>query len=142
MQNKRGQGLSTNAIILIILGIIVLVVLILGFIMGWDKIAPWIKPTNNVDEIAQACQVACSTSSVYDFCSIKRELKTESNTLKDVTCFYLAEKQTSYGIQKCAPISCDVILDEGECPNNLGKSKQIFDEATKILEHGICLVTP
>ena len=38
-KNKKAQGLSTNAIILIVLGVIVLAVLVIGFTMGWDFIA-------------------------------------------------------------------------------------------------------
>ena len=112
--NKKAQGLSTNAIILIILGVVVLVVLIIGFMAGWDKIAPWIKPSNNVKTIVDACSMACSTDSVYDYCLKKRELKTEDETLKDVTCYYLSVKQPKYGIAKCSFI-CEntvTLLDE------------------------------
>lgn len=35
--------ISTNAIVLIILGIIVLVILIIGFSFGWEKVAPWLS---------------------------------------------------------------------------------------------------
>ena len=47
--NKRGQGLSTNAIILIVLGVVVLVVLIGGFTIGWGQMAPWIKTNKKAD---------------------------------------------------------------------------------------------
>jgi hypothetical protein len=76
MQNKRGQGLSTNAIILIVLGVIVLAVLVIGFIVGWEKIAPWMSK-DNVGTIVTSCDVACSTNSVYDYCSKSRELKAD-----------------------------------------------------------------
>ena len=36
-KNRKGQGLSTNAIILIVLGIVVLVVLIAGIMLGWGQ---------------------------------------------------------------------------------------------------------
>ena len=74
--DKRGQGLSTNAIILIVLGVVVLVILILGFTMGWERIAPWMSK-DNVDTIVNQCSVACSTQSVYDFCTKTRELKAD-----------------------------------------------------------------
>jgi len=106
MLNKRGQGLSTNAIILIILGVIILVILALGFMMGWDKFAPWIS-TNNVDTIVTACETACTTNSVYGFCTFGRELKTGDGKLKNVTCYYLSEKKPVYGIGACSSISCD-----------------------------------
>ena len=110
---KRGQGLSVNVIILIVLGVAVLAVLIIGFTVGWGKIAPWIS-TNNVDTIANSCAVACNTHSVYDFCTSERELKADGDVLRDVTCNYLAEKQTKYGVSTCDVVTCSdaMISDE------------------------------
>jgi len=75
MLGKRGQGLSTNAIILIILGVVILVILILGFTMGWRTLFPFLGGEDNVDTIVQQCSTACSTQNVYDFCSKSRTLK-------------------------------------------------------------------
>ena len=141
MKNKRGQGMSTSTIILLILGLVVLVVLILGFTIGWGKMAPWLS-TTNVDTIAISCEAACTTGSTYDYCSAKRDLKAEDVTLKDVTCYYLSIKQLVYGIDGCPSSSCDsVILSEGtdlataqsEClidPANSGKIVQYLDQDT------------
>ena len=106
--NKRGQGLSVNAIILIILGVVVLAVLIFGFTVGWQKITPFIS-TNNVDTIVTDCSVACVTSSQYDFCTSKRDLKAEDVELEGVTCNYLAEQESVYGVEPCGAVSCDGI---------------------------------
>jgi hypothetical protein len=106
MINKRGQGMSTNAIILIILGVVVLVVLILGFTLGWQKLAPWFSK-NNVDTIVTACEASCSTNGIYDFCMVGRNLKAEDTKLKGVTCNYLAKNQTAYGVSKCTSVPCD-----------------------------------
>jgi len=148
-KNQRGQGLSTNAIILIILGVIVLVMLVFGFIAGWDNIAPWIKPSNNVKTIVDACSIACSTNNVYDYCRVKRELNTEekTETLKDVTCYYLSEEKSQYGIEKCS-IDCDIILSDEinldnaktACPkeNNrviAGKLVQYLDTKNTLITH-------
>lgn len=109
MLNKRGQGLSTDAIILIVLGIVILVVLILGFTMGWSRLAPWLS-SSNVDTIASACNVACSTSSTNDFCNVQRELKFSGKigdleTEKLYTCSYLSN-YPSLGISECSSIKC------------------------------------
>ncbi len=109
MNNKRGQGMSTNAIILIILGIVVLVVLILGFTMGWDKLAPWFSK-NNVDTIVIACEASCSINGIYDFCMMGRDLKAEDTKLKGVTCNYLSKHKTEYGIGACSSIECDNVF--------------------------------
>jgi len=106
MQNKRGQGLSTNAIILIVLGIILLVVLVLGFTLGWKSILPFLS-SDNVGSIATQCNIACSSSSVYDFCS--KPLVLESDDLPDGqkevsgNCSYFATttEYQKYGIADC-----------------------------------------
>ena len=107
INDKRGQGLSVNAIILIVLGVVVLALLILGFSVGWSKVLPFISK-NNVNGVVTACQTACTTQSQYDFCTAKRELKTDTQTLNDVTCGYLAAKMSAEtGISSCGGITCD-----------------------------------
>ena len=74
MLNKRGQGLSVNAIILIVLGIVVLVILIAGFTLGWQNIAPFLS-ADNVGTVAKSCQAACSTGDTYGFCTKGRKVQ-------------------------------------------------------------------
>ena len=104
MENKRGQGMSTSTIILLILGLVILVVLVLGFTLGWNKIAPWIN-SNNVETIKTSCEAACSTGSVYDFCSVSRDVKDGVNKIFGATCKALATDATlkarNYGISDC-----------------------------------------
>jgi len=106
--NKRGQGLSTNAIILIILGVLVLIVLIVGFSAGWEKIAPWISKGDNVQTVVTACDVACSTSAVYDYCSKTRDLKPEGVDVIKGNCSYFSTEAelSQYKISPC-PGLCD-----------------------------------
>lgn len=114
--DKRGQGLSTSAIILIILGIFILVILAFGFILGWDKIAPWLKPENNVDAVVRACQISCSMQSTYDFCQKIMRLKApnlpeeqaKKDGYKDATCSFFATDPNykKYGIDACPSIAC------------------------------------
>lgn len=113
MLNKRGQEMSTNTIILVILGVIVLVVLILGFTLGWDRIVPWVFSKNNVNTIVSVCGAACGTQSAYDFCVFERTLKAEDlpGGVKEVkgTCNYFATEKdeqgeliyVKYGINDC-----------------------------------------
>ena len=112
IDNKRGQGLSTNAIILIILGVVVLVVLIAGFTMGWGSLKDLLGSSNNVATIVQSCSTACATNSVYDYCSMNRTLKATDlpGGVKsfEQTCSFLANKSngdyTKYGIEDCLSI--------------------------------------
>jgi hypothetical protein len=110
MINKKAQGMSISTIILLILGLVVLVVLILGFIMGWDKIAPWLVQKTNLDTLQQSCGVACSTGAQYDFCSVKRDVKDGENDKFQSTCYDLATKSQytsrNYGIEACPSITC------------------------------------
>lgn len=71
--SKRSQEMSIGTIVVIILALIVLVLLIMGFTMGWSNL--WDKITNlggggqsNVDTIVTACNIACTTSSNFEYC--------------------------------------------------------------------------
>jgi hypothetical protein len=104
MENKRGQGMSTSTIILLIIGLVILVVLVLGFSMGWSKLAPWLS-SNNIETIQNTCMTACSTESQYNFCTIKNNVKDGTNDKFEATCQELATDATyiarGYGIAAC-----------------------------------------
>ncbi len=107
--NKKAQGMSTSTIVLLILGLIILVVLVLGFTLGWNKLAPWVQ-SNNLDSIKTSCNIACSTNSQYDFCSIPRTVNDGVNKKFDDTCHGLATNSSyasrAYGIASCPSITC------------------------------------
>lgn len=106
MLNKKGQGLPTSTIILLILGVVVLVILVLGFTIGWNKILPFIS-TNNVDTIVNQCQASCSTNDVYGYCSLGRTLVASDlpNNQKQITanCSFLSTSAdyVKYAVAKC-----------------------------------------
>ena len=116
MHNKRGQELSTNAIIMIVIGIIVLVVLVLGFTVGWNKFLPFLSSTNNVESIKNTCSIACTTANTYNFCTAPKTLKAEDlpeeNGVKpdekEGNCFFFATESgyEKYGIADCTSVSC------------------------------------
>jgi len=134
-KTRKGQGLSVNAIILIVLGLVVLVLLIIGFVFGFGQfksVRDAFLPTNT-GIIVKACEVACSTNSQFDFCSQGRELKTDDKILKDVTCNYLSKKNPELGIGDCASVSCSNVvfvnvvaqdLLANQCAGNEGKIVQ------------------
>ena len=130
--NRRGQGMSVNTIILIIIGILVLVFLIVGFTLGWNKIFPFINPPNNVQQIADKCTFACSTSAKFDYCTANREVSIKDGvtilgkkeTTFEATCFDLSTV-TSLGINPCS-IECDagysdIKYAQIDCTNRKGK---------------------
>jgi len=108
MINKKAQGLSITTIILIILGVIVLVMLIVGFTMGWGGIRDWIAPSNNVQQIVSQCEIACATGGKYDFCFAKRDLKSEDEKLEEVSCYTLNKVKSQYGVGDCKAIDCGI----------------------------------
>ena len=118
IMNKRGQDLSTSTIILIILGIAVLVILIIGFTIGWQKVLPFIS-SNNVDTIVNQCQASCTTSDVYGYCTLQRKLVADDlptdaagKVQKDVsnTCEFFSTDSAymKYNVGKCPSL----------CPTN------------------------
>jgi len=114
--NKRGQGLSTSTIILLVLGIIILVILVLGFTLGWSSLTPFLK-TSNVDNLESACSLACSLDYTDDYCNVKRELRLSADReteflidKNDYTCYQFA----NFGlIESCPSIQCKLCEGEG-----------------------------
>ncbi|MBU2615534.1 MAG: hypothetical protein KKC19_00325 [Nanoarchaeota archaeon] len=106
LRDKKGQGLSTNAIILIILGIVVLVVLIFGFTIGWGKLLPFVQ-SNNVQNIVTSCDTACVTGAQYDYCSTMRSVSDGVNKKFDANCNQLSiwTNSTNYGVLTCPALS-------------------------------------
>ena len=136
--NKKGQGLSVNAIILIILGLVVLVALILGFTLGFQGLKD-IFSTNNVGTIASACQTACATNAQYDFCTSPRDLKADNGVqIKDSTCLYLAEKRLEFGVSKCAEIICSssVLILDSTASGLFGLKK--YPDQTALTNDNVC----
>ncbi len=122
MEGKKAQGLSITTIILIILGVIVLVMLIVGFTMGWSGIKDWIAPSNNVQQIVSQCEIACATGGKYDFCSELRTLKIKGDDIEDTNCYALATNSdyAKYGIDECKAITCDSSGEGTKTCNSIG----------------------
>lgn len=107
-KNRKAQGMSTTTIILLVLGLIILVVLILGFTMGWQKFAPWLSSQNNIDSLKTTCSVSCATGGTYDFCSLQRDVDDGINDKFSSTCKELSTGQdfVKYDIDECPEITC------------------------------------
>jgi len=88
MQNKRGQGLEVSTLILIVLGVIILVLLVLGFSMGWGNL--WEKVNifqggSSIESVIQGCKVAVSSASTYTYCSDFKKI-TVNGKIEYVNC--------------------------------------------------------
>jgi len=111
-KNKKAQGLSTSTIILLILGVVILVILVLGFVLGWDKISPWIKQDNNVDTVKQTCQTACNMERRYDFCSNANIVLKADKSEYTATCYTysVSGEFSKYGIEACGTLDCKPVV--------------------------------
>ncbi len=134
-KNKKAQGMSTNTIILLILGLLVLVVLIWGFTTKWQSFQGLLAPTNVGDKITE-CQVqACSAAThSFSYCRGERTLRVNEDDLNIKTsCYVLANlpEFSKYGFEKCSKfeseckeLSCEDITINGNSGNpNLDAGK-------------------
>jgi hypothetical protein len=71
--NKRGQDLSIGTLILIVLGIVVLVILVIGFTTGWDFLISKfsIAPGQTLETVAQSCKFSGEQKLSLDYCAFK-----------------------------------------------------------------------
>lgn len=125
VDDKKAE-LTLTTIIVIILGIVVLVFLIFGFSSGWNNL--WDRITNlgggnsNLDTIATACQLACSTNNQQLWCNDVKEIKygktikawngTASDDVKSskAVCEYIVNNKERFGnlsIEPCPSIKCN-----------------------------------
>ena len=108
--NKRGQDLSIGTLILIVLGVIVLVLLILGFSIGWGNL--WEKINifgggNSIGDVATACSLAASSNNKFDYCENFRKIKIDGKT-EYVNC-----QDTRVGSE--SGITCDQKIISNQC---------------------------
>lgn len=114
MKSTKGQGMSTNTIILLILGLVVLVALIWGFSTGWQSFKKITNPTN-VDSLVEECQTACGLNNKFSYCSGERTLNVNEEDLTVKTsCQVLATLPAfeKYGIQECPSIDCELSCED------------------------------
>ncbi len=71
MVNKKGQEMSVATLVLIVIGIVILVLLILGFSMGWQNL--WNKINvlgggSDVSTVVKACDLAATSGDKNAYC--------------------------------------------------------------------------
>jgi len=101
--------MSTSTIILLVLGLIVLAVLSIGFMSGWNAFQSQTGKTN-VDEVVEECRTTCSLGQQFSFCSAEKELRfAEEDIVITASCAVFANEpnlQRKYGVQSCPRIDC------------------------------------
>lgn len=83
VMNKKGQDLSIGTLILIVLGIVVLVLLILGFSIGWSNL--WEKINifqggSSISDVITSCKLAVVAGNTFDYCQNFNKIKIDGNT--------------------------------------------------------------
>lgn len=71
MKFKRGQDLTIGTLVLIALGVVVLVLLVLGFWKGWDFVFGFfdLAGDTDLDAVVQRCAVAAQAGLTSNYCS-------------------------------------------------------------------------
>ena len=124
MKSTKGQGMSTNTIILLILGLIVLVALIWGFATGWQTFKDITNPTN-VDDLVGECETACGLNQKFSYCSAERTLRVNEEDLEvETSCYVLANlpEFDKYGLEDCPSIDCELSCEDIIIDGNKGQT--------------------
>ena len=118
MENKRGQGTTIPFLVAIVLALIVIVVIIYGFTVGWGNLFQNILGFGggqvNVQTIVSSCQVACSTQATFDYCTkVRNVVFEEGGDTISATCFALEDSNPNrppvpnVGLPRCQAITCN-----------------------------------
>jgi hypothetical protein len=110
--NERGQ-MSVETFIGLAIGVVILVLAIIALTGGFGNLNPFISQSNNVNTISTQCLAACTTNSVYDFCSRTFTINSGTTTVNNATCNFLSNpisNQAQYGISPCTALPCSNIV--------------------------------
>lgn len=140
MKNKKGAEMTIGTIIIIILALVVLVILVYGFSTGWSNL--WEKITGfgggkaNVQTVVQSCQLACTTSSQYDYCKNRKliegpgvdgKMTTSNKRCKDL-------EGITYGLSVC-----DITCTEKTAEQIAAEKKAKCEAITDVSADGACV---
>ncbi len=111
--NKKGAEMTIGTIVFIILALVVLVVLIYGFTVGWGDLWEQISGIGggkvNVQTVVKSCELACSTGSYYDFCQRGRDIIfAETETKQEINCHELLSRNVGLS---CESLTCKSCID-------------------------------
>lgn len=111
MKEKKGE-ITTTMIIFIALGILVLVLVAVGFMGGFKEFTSKINilggTDSNIGDVKISCDLACDRGDVYGFCTQNRSLNfAKDDSQKD-------RSDTCYGAKDIIGVECPSI----NCPKN------------------------
>ncbi len=137
--NKKGADIAIGTIVVIILALVVLVVVIYGFTVGWGNLFQNIVGFGggevNVQTHVRSCQVSCSTQSTFEYCSKKRSIVFDKGqkAIPDVTCENLALRNVGL---ECDEIDCTTaVVGHSNCAKWPGEVISDTQCGLKVLTH-------
>jgi hypothetical protein len=125
--NKKGQELSIGTLILILIGVVILVLLILGFTMGFDFILDIFKlgPGQQLEKVRTGCNIAAEASLTIDFCTAFKEVEIAGKDV-EINCQY---PEVWNALDKRLTCEKDMAGNsEGHCRTLLEINPDEFDE--------------
>lgn len=81
MRDKKGQEMSISTLVLIVIGVIVLVLLVMGFSYGWQNLLDKINifgGGTTIDNVVTSCNIAASSGAANSFCADFKKVKTSA----------------------------------------------------------------
>ena len=140
MVDKRGDQ-SIWITISIIIGVVLLVLLIFGFMNVWRTFQGQVDvitdSNSNVDDLRNACDLRCSSKDVYSYCVESREVEVDDNVVAKGSCKTFADGLKSYGFVSCSRVSCDEVdvpflKDKDGVTLDAGQFNRIFGDGTPV----------
>lgn len=126
---KKGE-MTITTIIAIVLAVVILVFLIYGFSTGWGNF--WSRVNifgggkANVNDVAQACLMACQNQDAYGFCNMERTITLEDGSKVSYITNKDEEETESYE-PEYLKVNCNTLATN----ENLGL-KNIFEECPNL----------
>ena len=123
--NKKGAEMTISTLVIIVLGLIVLVVIALGFGMGWSSL--WGKlsgyfSTVNVDSIKSSCEYSCNTQASFSYCCEVKELRYEKGV--DPILITCDSNSGRLNMDPCGDVTCNEnVCKEVVCGGSVTETK-------------------
>jgi hypothetical protein len=129
MVNKKGQEMSVATLVLIVVGVVMLVILIMGFTMGWGNL--WNKVNifgggSSVSEVIKVCQMGTTK---FDLCDTFNKV-TIGGVKQYINCQYDAVKSNLESAPPCdrtalesAKAYCQLLLDQAKDKTIVGTNE-------------------
>jgi hypothetical protein len=140
MKTKKAQGLPISTLLLLIMGIAVVLIVLLGFYLGWDYVFGklGILPGSDLEAFTKGCEFAATQNLRSDFCSIKdKPVKIDGRSVY-TNCDAVKDRLQDIVIN----IQCDVDVYKTYCKNKCETTEGKFKAFEMYTDGGIKKCSP